>query len=158
VTAQARGRDRAQPGGPRDRGSMALEFVVAAPAFVLLLLLIALGGEWVSATGQVGSAARDAVRAASLDVAYADVAGSARTVAQGDLNHLCPAAAKTSVQLLAGGQQVGPADWAAGAQVVEVKVSCTISFSVFAVLGIPASQTFSDTAAAPLDQFTERTG
>ena len=27
--------------GNRDRGSMALEFVIAAPAFVLLLLLIA---------------------------------------------------------------------------------------------------------------------
>jgi Flp pilus assembly protein TadG len=152
------GRRARSTAGPRDRGSMAVEFVVAAPAFVLLLLLIALGGEWVSATGAVGSAARDAVRAASLDVSYADVPGTAQSVAQGDLDSLCPGAAKARPQLLAGGQPVGPADWEAGAQVVEVTVSCNVSFRVFAVLGIPASETFTDVAVAPLDQFSERTG
>lgn len=141
---------------------MAVEFVVAAPAFVFLLLLIAVGGEWVSASGQVGSAARDAVRQATLEVNYADVQPTARSVAQGDLNSLCPNAAAASVQLLAGGQQVGPASWSAdaqpAAQVVQVKVSCNVSFRVFAILGIPASETFTDVAAAPLDQFSQRSG
>jgi Flp pilus assembly protein TadG len=137
---------------------MAIEFVVAAPAFVFLLLLIAVGGEWVSASGAVGSAARDAVRAASLDVSYADVAGTAQSVAQGDLNNLCPGTAKATPKLMAGGQEVGPADWAAGAQLVEVTVSCNVNLGVFSVLGIPASETFTDVAAAPLDQFSERTG
>ncbi len=86
---------------------MAVEFVVAAPAFVLLLLLVAAGGQWVSASGEVGAAARDAVRQATLEVSYADVQPAAQVAAQGDLNNLCPGAAKTSVELLAGGQQVG---------------------------------------------------
>jgi Flp pilus assembly protein TadG len=137
---------------------MAVEFVVAAPAFVLLLLLIAAGGQWVSASGEVGAAARDAVRQVSLEVSYANVQSAAQTAAQGDLNNLCPGAAKASVQLLAGGQQVGAGDWVTGAQVVEVTVSCNVSLKAFAVLGIPASQTFTDVAAAPLDPFSERTG
>ena len=142
----------------RDRGSMAVEFVVAAPAFVLLLLLVAAGGQWVSASGEVGAAARDAVRQATLEVSYADVQPAAQVAAQGDLNNLCPGAARTSVELLAGGQQVGTGDWANGAQVVEVTVSCNVSLRAFSVIGIPASQTFTDVAAAPLDQFSERTG
>ena len=76
-------RGRSTPGArPRDRGSMAVEFVVAAPAFVLLLLLVAVGGEWVSASGEVGAAARDAARQATLEVSYADVPATAHAVAQ----------------------------------------------------------------------------
>ena len=142
---------------PRDRGSMAVEFVVAVPAFIALLLLIGAGGQWVSASGEVGAAARDAVRQASLEVSYADVESAAKSVAQGDLNNLCPGSAQTSVELLANGQQVGAAAWANGAQVVEVKVSCNVNLKAFSMIGIPASQTFSDIAAAPLDQFSQRT-
>ena len=137
---------------------MAVEFVVAVPAFIILLLLVGAGGQWVSASGEVGAAARDAVRQATLEVSYADVQPAAQVAAQGDLNNLCPGAAKTSVELLAGGQQVGTSDWANGAQVVEVTVSCNVSLRAFSVIGIPASQTFTDVAAAPLDQFSERTG
>ena len=144
--------------GERDRGSMAVEFVVAAPAFVVLLLLVGAGGQWVSASGEVGAAARDAVRQASLEVSYANVQSAAQTAAQADLNNLCPGAAKTSVELLAAGQPVGAGDWASGAQVVEVTVSCNVSLKAFTAIGIPASQTFTDVAAAPLDQFSERTG
>jgi Flp pilus assembly protein TadG len=137
---------------------MAVEFVIAAPAFVLLLLLVAAGGQWVSAAGEVGGAARDAARQASLQVSYADVQQAVQSVAQGDLNNLCPGAAQTSVKLMAGGQEVGPAAWADGAQVVEVTVACNVNLKAFTVIGIPASQTFSDAAVAPLDQFSERTG
>lgn len=142
----------------RDRGSMAVEFVVAAPAFILLLLLIGAGGQWVSANGEVGGAARDAVRQASLEVRYADVQTAAQTVAQADLDNLCPGAAHALVILLENGQQVGQAGWAGGAQVVEVRVSCTVSMRAFTAVGIPASQTFTDVAAAPLDPFSQRTG
>jgi Flp pilus assembly protein TadG len=137
---------------------MAVEFVVAAPAFVVLLLLIAAGGQWVNASGQVGAAARDAVRQASLEVTLTNAKSAATSTARADLNSLCPGTATASVQLLANGQQVGGDDWANGAQVVEVKVSCDVSLKAFAVIGIPASQTFTDVAAAPLDQFSERTG
>ena len=151
-------RGRGGAARPGDRGSMAVEFVVAAPALVLLLLLIALGGEWVSASGQVGTAARDAARQATLEVSYADAAPTALAAARGDLGNLCPGNATALVQLLANGQQVGPAAWAHGAQLAEVKVTCTVNLKVFAVLGVGGSHTFTDIAAAPLDQFTERSG
>jgi Flp pilus assembly protein TadG len=137
---------------------MAVEFVVAAPAFIVLLLLIGAGGQWVSASGEVGAAARDAVRQASLEVGYANVQPAAQTAAQSDLNNLCPGAAKTSVELLANGQPVGAGDWVSGALVIEVTVSCNVNLKAFTAIGIPASQTFTDVAAAPLDQFAERTG
>jgi Flp pilus assembly protein TadG len=136
---------------------MAVEFVVAAPAFALLLLLVSAGGQWISASGKVGAAARDAVRQAAIEVDYANVQQAAQTVAQGDLNGLCPNAATVSVRLLAGGQPVGPGDFA-GAQVIQVTVSCTVDLSVFKVVGFPAHQTFTDVAAAPLDPFSERNG
>ena len=56
------------------------------------------------------------------------------------------------------GETDGPAEWAAGAQAAQVKISCTVSLKVFSALGIPASQTFTDVATAPLDPFSERTG
>jgi Flp pilus assembly protein TadG len=137
---------------------MAVEFVVAVPAFIALLLLIGAGGQWVSASGEVGAAARDAVRQASLQVNYADVESQAKSAAQADLNNLCPGGAQTSVDLLANGQQVTAAAWANGAQAVQVRVSCNVSLKAFTMIGIPASQTFTDTAVAPLDQFSQRTG
>lgn len=142
----------------RDRGSMAVEFVVAAPAFIILLLLVGLGGQLMSASGEVGAAARDAVRQASLEVRYADVQPTAQSAAQADLNNLCPGGARASVQLLPKGQPDAAAAWASGAQVVEVTVSCNVKLKAFAVLRIPASKTFFASAAAPLDQFTQRTG
>ena len=141
-----------------DRGSMAVELAVAAPAFIILLLLVGAGGQWVSASGEVGAAARDAVRQASIEINYAGVTSAAQSAAQADLNNLCPGGAQTSVELLAGGKQLAASAWASGAQVVEVKVSCNVKLKAFAVIGIPASQTFTDVAAAPLDQFTQRTG
>ena len=137
---------------------MAVEFVVAAPAFIILLLLVGAGGQWVSASGEVGAAARDAVRQASLEIRYADVPSAAQSAAQADLNNLCPGGARTSIELLANGARVAGSTWASGAQVVEVKVSCNVSLKAFAIIGIPASETFTDIAAAPLDQFTQRTG
>lgn len=83
---------------------------------------------------------------------------AAQPTAQADLNNLCPGAAHATVELLENGQQVGPAAWASGAQVVEATVSRNVILKAFAVIGIPASQTFTDTAAAPLDPFSQRTG
>ena len=142
-----------------DRGSMAVEFVVAAPALVVLLLLIGAGGEWVSASGEVGAAARDAARTASLDVSFGNLTTAAQEAAQSDLNNLCPGTATANVVLLANGQPVGLslAEWTNGATALEVTVSCNVGLKAFTAIGIPASQTFTDTAAAPLDEFSERT-
>ena len=139
-----------------DRGSMAVEFVVAAPALVLLLLLVSAGGQWLSATGDVGSAARDAVRAASLARTFADAQANAQAAAQADLGARCSGGAPaTRVQLFQDGAPVGAGAFAT-AQQVQVTVSCVASLAVFHVIGFPVSQTFGDTAAAPLDPFVDR--
>jgi Flp pilus assembly protein TadG len=139
-----------------DRGSMAVEFVVAAPALVLLLLVVSAGGQWLSATGDVGSAARDAVRGASLARTFADAQANATSAAQADLGSRCSGGAPTTtVQLFQDGAPVGAGDFAT-AQQIQVTVSCVASLEVFHVIGFPASQTFSDSATAPLDPFEDR--
>ncbi len=139
-----------------DRGSMAVEFVVAAPALVLLLLLVSVGGQWLSATGDVGSASRDAVRAASLARTFADAQNNAQAAAQADLGARCSGGAPTTkVQLFADGAPVGGGAFAT-AQQIQVSVSCVASLAAFHVIGFPVSQTFSDSATAPLDPFEDR--
>ncbi|HEU5392521.1 MAG TPA: TadE/TadG family type IV pilus assembly protein [Streptosporangiaceae bacterium] len=135
---------------------MAVEFVVAAPALVLLLLLVSAGGQWLSATGDVGSAARDAVRAASLARTFGDAQANAQAAAQADLGARCSGGAPaTKVRLFADGAQVGAGAFAT-AQQVQVTVSCVASLEVFQVIGFPVSPTFTDSATAPLDPFEDR--
>jgi Flp pilus assembly protein TadG len=139
-----------------DRGSMAVEFVIAAPALVVLLLLVSAAGQWLNLTGDVSAAARDAVRAASLGRTFADAQQEAQAAAGADLNGMCGAAGPTTtVQLIQGGAPAGPGDFAA-AQDIQVTVSCVASLSVFRSVGFPVSHTFTDTAVAPLDPFEDR--
>ena len=79
-----------------DRGSMAVEFVIAVPGFLLLLLLVAAGGNWVSSAGQVGAAASDAVRAASLARTIQDANAAANQAASYDLGDACTAGGPTA--------------------------------------------------------------
>jgi Flp pilus assembly protein TadG len=141
--------------GRGDRGSMAVEFVVAAPALVLLLLLVSAGGQWLNLTGKVGSATRDAVRAASVARTFADAQANAQAAAQSDLGGVCGGAPAATVTLFANGAPVGPGGFPV-AQDIQVRVSCVASLAVFHVIGFPVSQTFADTAAAPLDPFVDR--
>jgi Flp pilus assembly protein TadG len=139
----------------KDRGSMAVEFVIAAPALVLLLLLISAGGQWLSLTGDVSAAARDSVRAASLARDYDDAQTNASAAAATDLNGVCAALQTPPPQLFEGGGPVGPDDFPV-AQDIQVTVSCVADLKVFSAIGFPVSQTFTDTAVAPLDPFEDR--
>jgi Flp pilus assembly protein TadG len=142
--------------GPRDRGSMAVEFVIAGPALVVLLLLVSAGGQWLDLTGDVSAAARDSVRAASFARQYNEASADAQAAAQADLNGVCVGnRVHTPVSLYQGGVPVGDGDFAA-AQDVEVTVSCQASLKIFGLVHFPVSETFTDTAAAPLDPFVDR--
>ena len=137
---------------PSDRGSMAVEFVVAAPGFLLLLLLIAAGGDWVSSSGQVGAAASDAARAASVARSGTEAAAAAIGAAKYDLRGACTGGAPvTTVTPLPS----GPASFAT-AQDVQVTVQCTVNLQAFKVVGFPVTTTFTRTAVAPLDPFVQR--
>lgn len=138
-----------------DRGSMAVEFVVAVPAFALLLLVVSGGGQWLNLTGGVGSAARDAAREASVARDYDQAVSNAQAAAQADLGNTCGGGYTVNVQLFQGGAQVGAGDFAT-AQDIEVTLECHASLSAFRDVGFRDSQTFGDTAAAPLDPFVDR--
>jgi len=131
-----------------DRGSMAVEFVIAVPAFALLMLMVAAGGQWINASGDVGAAARDAARAASLARQIGDAQSIAQQVAQADLNGLCPGGAAASVQPIGG-------DFTT-AQEIQVTVSCPVNLSAFQAIGFRAAETFTDSATVPLDPFVDR--
>jgi Flp pilus assembly protein TadG len=127
---------------------MAVEFVIAAPALVILMLLVAGGGQWLSASGDVGAAARDAARAASLARQLGDAQNIAQQVAQTDLNGMCSGAATANVQPVGGDFATAPD--------IQVTVSCVVNLSAFRDIGFSVSQTFTDSATAPLDPFVNR--
>lgn len=135
----------------RDRGSMAAEFVIAAPLLVLLMLLVSAGGEWISMSGNVTAAARDAARAASFARSGADADADARQAAQGDLKGICHGGGpQTSVV------PVGGTGGFATATDVRVTVSCVADLAAFRDVGFPVSHPFSDTVTVALDPFVER--
>jgi hypothetical protein len=138
-----------------DRGSMAVEFVVAVPGLVLLLVLVSAGGQWLNLTGDVGSAARDAAREASIARDYAQAENNAKAAAQLDLGSTCQGPPQVQVYVYQNGMLMGNGDFPQGTD-VEVLVSCKASLAAFRYAGIPVSRTFADSAAAPLDPFVDR--
>ena len=124
---------------------MAVEFAILAPAFVVLVLLLVVGGRIVEAQGQVDGAARDAARAASVQVYGNLVQGAVQSAARSDLtpggHSMCPGGMTPS--------------WTGGtaAGAVTVTVRCTINLSFFPGLG---ALTLSGHAAAPLDVYSQR--
>lgn len=130
-----------------ERGSMTLEFALLAPAFILLVLLLVVGGRIVEAQSQVDGAARDAARAASVQVYASGVQPAMAQAAQSDLgsggHNMCPGGLTET--------------WSGGSADGEVTayVHCTINLSFFPGLG---SLTMTGHALAPLDTYVERVG
>ena len=154
------------PGGPAagqgrrraERGSMAVEFVVVAPAFALLLLLVSAGGQWVGVNGQVGGAARDAARAASVARAAGDAVAQAQLAASQDLAGLCSGSPAGRPQVSITPVSAGRGVSFAAATEVQVRVACDVTLAAFRLVGFPAHQTFTATGVAPLDTFVCRSG
>jgi Flp pilus assembly protein TadG len=146
-----------QPG--RDRGSMAVELVIAAPALMVLILLLSAGGEWLNLNGAVSAAARDSVRAASLARTINAATIDARQAAAADLGDVCVGTIPLiTPQLYRAGVLLQPSSDAnfAIADVIKVTVSCAAQLGVFRAIGIKATHTFTESAVAPLDPFVGR--
>lgn len=124
---------------------MAVEFAILAPAFVVLMLLLVVGGRVIEAQGQVDGAARDAARAASVQVYGTQVQAAVQNAASSDLispsHNMCPGGMSPT---WSGGSVVGS---------VSVTVRCTINLGFFPGLG---SLTMTGHAVAPLDTFSQR--
>jgi Flp pilus assembly protein TadG len=139
--------------GRGQQGSMAVEFVVAVPGFLILLLLIAAGGDWVSSAGQIGAAASDAARAATLARSVTEADTVADKAASADLGGVCSGGAPvTTVTPLPLGTAFGTPQNTG----VQVTVQCKVNLQAFKVVGFPVTTTFTRTAVDPLDPFVQR--
>lgn len=124
---------------------MSVEFALLAPAFIVLMLLLVLGGRVVEAQGQVDGAARDAARAASVQDDGSNVPVAIMQAADSDLDtpghDVCPDGLTRS--------------WSGGSDTGEVSVTlqCTINVGFFPGLG---ALTITGHAVAPLDTYVER--
>lgn len=132
------------------RGSLSVELAVVAPALALLLLLVALAGDFVQAQGRVDGAARDAARAASMarypGNGTLGVGWLASQAADGDLTGRCVGDVGVTVAgFPAAGQQAQAGD------TVTVTVHCSIDTSIFGVFKLGATHEMTGVAAAPLD-------
>jgi hypothetical protein len=133
-----------------ERGSLSVELAAIVPGLALLLLIVALAGDFVQSQGMVDGAARDAARAASMarypgnGTLGADFLAS--QAAGGDLTGRCIGNVGVSVAGFPGlGQPAQLGDN------VTVTVRCDIDTSIFGVLRLPATRTITGIAVAPLD-------
>lgn len=124
---------------------MAVEMVLLAPVMVAFLLLVIAFGRYVSVSGEVEAASRDAVRAASLERSADAAANSAR---------------QTATAALAGRWQCDDVqlggDFVAGGTIT-VQLTCSVPFSGLGLLGLPGSVSVDGESSAPLDLY-RRTG
>ena len=129
----------------RERGSASLELVLLTPVLLGLFLFVVMGGRYAQARADVGSAARDAARAASIarsPAAARDAAEEAARRRLGDRGVVCGDLVMT----------LDVSDFRPGGT-VSAAVSCTVDLSDLTGLGIPASATFEEDFSEPVDQF-----
>ena len=128
---------------------MALEFVIMAPVLVAFMMLMVGVGRIVSAQSQVDSAARDAVRDASIarSAGQAESRASAAARASLDKYNWCQGGPRTLTDTSA---------WAPGGRVA-VTVTCDADLGGLSLIGLPGSKRMTAQATAPLDTF-RRTG
>jgi Flp pilus assembly protein TadG len=124
---------------------MAVEIVVLVPMLVLVLVLIVAFGRYVTTEGDAQAAAREAVRAASLerDEASALAAAQAAARASTPTGLVCEPATLTGA-FVAGGT-------------VTAELRCTVSWSNLGLVGLHGSAEVSASSSAPLDLY-RRTG
>lgn len=124
-----------------DEGSMAVEVVLLVPALLMVMLLVVAFGRYTTAEGDVQAAAREAVRAATLQ----RDAVSARAAAQLAADAVLPATLECRPVELAG-------DFAPG-RTLSVRVSCDVSWADLGLIGLSGVATVSGESAAPLDTY-----
>lgn len=128
-----------------ERGSVAVETAIIAPALVALLLLVVFAGRVSQAEAEVRRAASEGARAASLEY-FEDAAVTAatdRVTANLQDNGVVCAELTTDVdtsQLAPGGS-------------VSVTVRCIADMADVALLGVPGTRTFVATSIEVIDRY-----
>lgn len=128
-----------------ERGSVAVEVAVLAPALVALMLLVVFAGRVSHAAGEVGRAASEAARAASLrqsPEAAVEAANATAASNLADSGFVCGALTTTvdTSQLVAGGR-------------VTVTVRCVADMSDVTMLGVPGTRVFESRSVEVIDRY-----
>jgi Flp pilus assembly protein TadG len=132
-----------------DAGSAAVELAVLTPVLVLLLLFVVAVGRVVQAHQEVGAAAADAARAASIASSSPAAHQAAGAAAAEDL----AGAGLTCATLQT---VVDTRDfWPGGT--VRVEVRCTASLQGLSLLRLPGAATIDASAVAPVDLYRSTT-
>lgn len=126
-----------------EQGSMAVEVVLLVPILFLFMLLVVVGGRYVSVRADMEAAARDAARAASLERSSGDARIAARNAATAALDDF--ATCRLDEDAFGGQFEAGG--------FVEVKIDCNVSNDGLGLLNLPGSIDMSATASAPLDTY-----
>lgn len=128
-----------------DRGSVAVETAVVAPALVALLLLVVFAGRVSQADGDVRRAASEASRAASLRQHAEDAQTTAQEVAASNLSASGVACATLETE-------VDTTNFVPGGTVA-VTVRCTASMRDVSLLAVPGSRTFTASSVEVIDRY-----
>ena len=128
-----------------DRGSVAVEVAVLAPALVALMLLVVFAGRVSHADGEVRRAASEAARAASLRQSPEAAVEAARETAASNLadsGFVCDELTTSvdTTQLAAGGR-------------VSVNVRCVADMRDVTMLGVPGTRTFESSSVEVIDRY-----
>lgn len=122
-------------------GSMSVEVVLMVPILFMFLLLVVIGGRYVSVKADIEAAARDAARAASLERTGGDVRAAANRVATAALDDF----ATCWVSGVTGNLDAGGA--------VDVVIDCDVPNDGLGLLGIGGTTRMSATGSAPIDTY-----
>ncbi len=128
-----------------ERGSVAVEVAVIAPALLFLMLLVVYAGKVSEADGNVERAASNAARAASLRQHPGDATTDAQSSAAANLS-------AAGVPCLTLTTEVDTDDFAPGGTVT-VTVRCEASMADVTLLGVPGRRTFTATAVEVIDTY-----
>lgn len=128
-----------------ERGSVAVEVAVIAPALLFLMLLVVFAGKVAEADGNVERAAADAARAASLRQDPGDATTDAQDTAAENL-------AAAGVPCLHLTTTVDTDDFRPGGTVT-VTVRCEASMDDVTLIGVPGRRTFTATAVEVIDTY-----
>ena len=115
-----------------ERGSIAVEVAVIAPAFIFLMLLVVFAGKVSEAEGNVERAASAAARAASLRQYPSDATTDAETAAEENLAQAgVPCTTLTTT----------------------VTVTCEASMADVTLLGVPGTRVFTSQVVEVIDNY-----
>lgn len=129
-----------------------MEAAVGAPAFVLLVGLIILGGRTAMTHQAVESAAADAARTASISRTGAEARSDAQQAARTSLSN-------QELHCLSMTVNVDTSDFTKQAGQpgkVTVTVACRLDLADLSVPGVPGSRVISAEMTSPLDTWRER--